>query len=119
MKLRIHDNSLRLRLSQSDVARLRDEGRVEEKLTFAPGRTLTYSVSAANVSEIAGALEPDHIHVSIPTAAARHRIETDEVGMETTSAQLGILIEKDFQCLHRASADDAYGFPNPLADSRR
>ena len=43
MKLRIQDNRLRLRLTQQDVTRLRDQGRVDCEIRFAPGRALGYS----------------------------------------------------------------------------
>jgi hypothetical protein len=42
MKLRFHENSLRLRLSQSEVARLAETGRVENTVSFAPGQVLVY-----------------------------------------------------------------------------
>lgn len=110
MKLRVHDNSLRLRLSQSDVAQLRETGHVEEKLAL-PGRALIYSVAAAPVSEIEASFEGDRVAVTVPTALARKWIDSDQVGIEGPQ----VLIEKDFQCLHRASSEDADGFPNPLA----
>jgi len=46
---------------------------------------------------------------------AKNWLETDQTGIEAATSSLRILIEKDFQCLHRASAEDADGFPNPLA----
>jgi hypothetical protein len=111
MKLRVHDNFLRLRLSQSDVAQLRDEGSVEERLTFSAGQALIYSISTAPVLEVGAGFDGNRLSVVVPTALARTWIDSDQVGIEGPQ----VLIEKDFQCLHRASADDADGFPNPLA----
>lgn len=42
MKLRIQGNSLRLRLTQKEVAQLRDRGHVKSFIEFAPGHSLVY-----------------------------------------------------------------------------
>src|SRR6185437_10326531 len=44
MKLRIQDNSLRLRLTQKEVARLSDQGSVDSAIHFPGERVLHYSV---------------------------------------------------------------------------
>jgi hypothetical protein len=48
MKLRFHANTLRLRLSQSEVARLAETGCVEATVTFAPGIPGQIGVSPPN-----------------------------------------------------------------------
>jgi hypothetical protein len=115
MKLRFHSNSLRLRLSQSDVARLAGGGSVEEIVTFAPGNALVYSLESGVGDEIAASFENGRIRVTLPAAAARRWIASDEAGMEGSSGPLHVLVEKDFQCIHRESEEDADSFPNPLA----
>jgi hypothetical protein len=115
MKLRFHENTLRLRLSQPDVARLAESGRVEEAVTFAPGKTLTYAIEAAG--ETTGAtLEGSSIVVWVPVAEIAAWAGSTQVGLEASSGPLNILIEKDFQCLH-PDAGDADAFPNPMADT--
>ena len=42
MKLRIQGNSLRLRLTQKEVAQLCEWGRVESVVEFSPGQELVY-----------------------------------------------------------------------------
>jgi len=42
MKLRIQENSLRLRLTQKEIANLRDRGCVESFIAFPSGSALTY-----------------------------------------------------------------------------
>jgi hypothetical protein len=118
MKLRFHGNTLRLRLSQSDIARLGESGKVEETVTFAPGQTLAYSIEAsAAAARVAASLENGSIRVMLPDAMARRWVESDEVGIESTSGVLRVIVEKDFQCLHREGVEDADGFANPLAPS--
>lgn len=47
MKLRIHKNSLRLRLSRRDVEQIQKTGICAESLRFASGLQLTYTVEAS------------------------------------------------------------------------
>ena len=115
MKLRLHNDSLRLRLSQSEVTELSQTGRVENRLSFSPGPALTYAIETAPVAEVMATFEGNRLSVVLPSAVARHWIETEEIGVESSGSTPRVLVEKDFQCLHRASEEDADGFPNPLA----
>lgn len=112
MKLRLHNNGLRLRLSQSEVARLGESGRVEDTISFAPGQTLSYSIESGPAH--AASYEHNRIRVVIPEPETRHWIDSDEPGLENSAGPVRILIEKDFQCLHKPG-EDADSFPNPLA----
>ena len=115
MKLRLHDNSLRLRLSQSEVARLHDTGKVEDVVVFGPGNELVYAIETGALPEATVTFESSNIRVSLPTRAAMQWIESDQSGIEASTGTLRLLIEKDFQCLHRTSAAGEDAFPNPLA----
>jgi hypothetical protein len=116
MKLRFHSNSLRLRLSQSDVARLGERGLVEEAIRFTADGELHYSIESAATNQLSATFENGSIRVIVPAAQARQWIESDETGIESASGELRVLIEKDFACIHRESAEeDADSFPNPLA----
>jgi hypothetical protein len=112
MKLRFHGDSLRLRLSQAEVARLADTGRVQDTLTFAPGQALSYSLETG--AALAATFDGRRISIVIPVAAARHWMESDEAGIEGASGPVKVLVEKDFQCLHSVE-EDADAFPNPMA----
>jgi hypothetical protein len=48
VKLRIHRNSLRLRLNRSDVERFRKTGICAECLRFGSGSQLTYTLEASS-----------------------------------------------------------------------
>ena len=78
---------------------------------FAPGRALIYSIASVPGVEIGASFEGDELKVVVPTAIAHAWIETDQIGIEGPR----VLIEKDFQCLHRPNSEDPDGFPNPLA----
>ena len=115
MKLRFHDNTLRLRLSQSEVAQFKKTGRVENKVAFAPGQALEYSIESAAAPGVTATFESGRIRVIVPSAVARQWVDSDQTGVEGQNDALRIAVEKDYQCLHRDSAEDADAFPNPLA----
>jgi hypothetical protein len=115
MKLRLHDNSLRLRLTQPEVTRLQQTGRVDDTVTFAPGHTLSYSIEAVAALQVTATFDDGRIRVLVPTAEANSWIDSDQVGIEHSGPTLDILIEKDFQCLHRPVEENPGAYPNPLA----
>jgi hypothetical protein len=119
MKLRLHDNTLRLRLSQTDVAAFQAKGFVEENVTFAGNRILTYRIESSGAENLDATLDGSRITVNVPKAVAKGWAESDQVGIESASGGLNILIEKDFQCLHEDAPEDAAAFPNPAVASRR
>ena len=55
--------------------------------------------------------------VTLPRSDVTHWIESDQVGIEGPSGQLFVLVEKDFQCLHRSNREDGDAFPNRLVKS--
>jgi hypothetical protein len=118
MKLRLHSGTLRLRLSQPEVAQLAETGRLEDTVTFAPGQVLSYALESGPEAGITATLAGNRIRVAVPAAIAKHWIESDETGIESSGGALQVLIEKDFQCLHRVSEEDADSFPNPMASDR-
>ena len=126
MKLRINGNSIRLRLGQSEVRRMFNEGIVEESTTFdISGRhQFEYILcTAPNLLAVTASFEDGRIIVRMPYALMRQWVETDQVGIE--SIQVGsdggalmILIEKDFKCIdgtNDESQEDA--FPNPQLEA--
>jgi hypothetical protein len=122
MKLRIKGNSLRLRVTQSDMARLMQEGRIEETVYFAPEEDakLTYALEhTPSPAEISAHYCPQKITIALSTEAATQWSETDQVGIsgeaDTGHGPLALLVEKDFACLDRVDADDEDTFPHPLA----
>ncbi len=117
MKLRLHGNQLRLRVSQSEVAQLAETGVVKETVTFAPGQTLSYTLEASAAATVGAVFEEGQIKVTLPRPEVTHWIQSDQVGIEGSSGPLSLLVEKDFQCLHGSSPEDADSFPNPLVKS--
>lgn len=115
MKLRIRENSVRLRLTQSEVAELAESGLVENKTDFGSGQVFVYSVSASDSSNrLKATFEGGHIGIIVPTMTANRWAGTEEVGIEGMDGTLNIMIEKDFACLTvREGEDESDAFPNP------
>src|SRR5271163_752012 len=115
MKLRIQGNSLRLRLTRKEVATLRT-GPVESRIEFAPGLSLGYLLEGSQSAEAMSAtFDGRAIKVTIPAHRIAEWIESDQVGVEALS-QTGVqlLVEKDFQCLHRSVEQEPDAYPHPL-----
>jgi hypothetical protein len=123
MKLRIHKNSLRLRLGPSEITHLLASGRIEETIRFAPGESaqLTYAleVAPAGVNELTVRSRPLEIAILVPRAQAQQWASGDAVGIEgrigVGSSMLEVLIEKDFACIDRKPEPNEDTFPNPKA----
>ena len=125
MKLRIHGNSVRLRLGRSEVDRLLSAGQVREHTAFGPepSHRLTYVLEVSDdAADVRAELRGPDLTVTLPTRIARRWATTDEVGIEAeqdvgggvSGEVLRLVIEKDFQCLHRdGGADEADAFPHP------
>ena len=117
MKLRIHADSLRLRLSQSEVAEIAHAGKLEDSISFSGGQRLIYALEAAEIPSMEAKFVDGRMHISIPAETMRKWASSDEVGIEGATPTLRVLIEKDFQCLHTEGERDTDAFPNPLSDT--
>jgi hypothetical protein len=120
MKLRLRENSLRLRLLQSEVRDLQENGFVAETISFGPAQALIYRLQISDEAPLLAAVfQNAAIIVEIPRAEAQKWIGTGQIGlrgeqMSGGAKPLSILIEKDFVCVERpADADNADAFPHP------
>jgi hypothetical protein len=121
MKLRIRGDTLRLRLTQGEIRRLRETGSVVDTIHFGTGE-LHYELRSADVPAPVARFDGNKIEVSLPRARANAWADGDEVGIAAEQplehGTLSLLIEKDFRCLApRAGEDDGDAFPNPGTES--
>lgn len=115
MKLRIEDDTLRLRLSASEVHEFAEQGRIESAVHFGtgPGLQLTYALErGSEPPETLAMAEPVQVHyepgaltVRVPFALARSWVETEQNGFShdvplPENQVLRILVEKDLDCRH-------------------
>lgn len=118
MKLRIKGNSLRLRLTRSEVARLGAGEPVEESTEFVPGQILRYGIRPGDgPDELRASFESGLALVTVAGKRIRQWASSDEVGIYGASSALDIAIEKDFRCLTRPEERfDPDVYPHPDAD---
>jgi hypothetical protein len=120
MKLRIKGNSLRLRVSRSDVKRLMNEGMIEESIRFAPeeGAALTYALEQSSAEvKIAIRYRAQRVTVALRAEDALRWADGEDVGIYANvnvgTEELAILVEKDFACLDGNDAENEDTFANP------
>jgi hypothetical protein len=123
MKLHINGNSLRLRLSQSEVAQFSKTGFVEDSIQFAPGAHFAYALeSLSSLKAPQAHYANGSLSIRVPGADATDWVMSDRIGISgeqplASGKSLSILIEKDFQCLHGDEARDPDAYPNPLEET--
>lgn len=123
MKLRIRDNSIRLRLERREVEALRNDGRVTAQTGFPGGQSFAYAVESDPAITAPGAYFSDNVvTVRIPEATVLAWASSQQVSIGTEQllgdgAVLKVLVEKDFACLTpRDGEDESDMFPNPQSD---
>ena len=121
MKLRIHDNSIRLRLTRSEVARFVRNGTIDSVIEFglSVDQRLRYGLeSSPDVTGLQVRFGDHQLRILMPLATANEWTGGERVGVTGSQSlkgekQLEILVEKEFQRLHGAKPNpDLY--PNPL-----
>jgi len=120
LKLRIRDNSIRLRLTQTEVATAKDEGLVRGRVRFGGDNSFEYvfESSPATVKPEAH-ISNNVLTVRIPRLDVQQWAESEQVSIVSEQIlddgdQLKILVEKDFVCLApREGEDESDMFPNP------
>ncbi len=123
MKLRLRENSIRLRLLQSEVKKLQETGHYSETITLglSPDQQFVYAIRILkDYKEVSAQIKNNHFEILLPDNTAKDWIENDDVvGIYQTQniddvLDLKITIEKDFACPTRPmDKDNLDAFPNP------
>ena len=117
MKLRIKGNSLRIRLTKTEVSKLAETGYLEEQIRF-PNNQFTYALQKADAIGLSATFENNKITMLIPDSFVKSWPENDIVGLDTkmqltVTESLYLLIEKDFICLDETTEDQSDNYENP------
>ena len=121
MKIRISDDSIRLRLDRSEVDEIGQGRPVHCRTRFGDGGEFRYGLSVGEGETITAEFRDGCIEVSLPTATAQQWAgDETEVSIrgenEFEGGVLALLIEKDFECLDpREGEDQSNRFANPKA----
>lgn len=121
MKLRIQGDSIRLRLTQSEVAAVGQGGAVVETTHFPNGLRMGYSLCSSDVSAMSVDFRDQTITIALPNSMAQRWAGSNEVSLResvtTDAGTLALLVEKDFECLEPRAGQDSDAFPNPNASA--
>lgn len=119
MKIRIKGNSIRYRLTKTEIANFGKNGYLEEKTSFPGGAAFHYRLEKKDDSEdMTASFSDNTLIVSVPEKIAAEWTTTETVGFNHTLAldqgrELFLLIEKDFVCLDHTFEDQSDNYPNP------
>ena len=124
MKLRIKGNSLRFRLSKSEVEAFGKMGRIAENLKFGSKAQdeFCYAIEKTAANEISASFVGGRITVYVPEGLANRWVESEQVGIEGIQkiydqTELYILIEKDFVCRTAPEFEDqSDNYPHPKGE---
>jgi hypothetical protein len=126
VKLRIRDNSIRLRLTQTETDALKDQGVVAARTRFPGGRSLEYAIESSPASVTPAVhFSASRLTVLLPETVVLAWATTDQVSMHgeqrlEDGELVSILVEKDFRCLApREGEDESDMFTHPLEDSAK
>ncbi len=118
MKIRIQGNSIRFRLTKSNVAELCKQGCYEES-TYFDKAIFAYGIHMEeHIEEISAEFKASTIILKVPKKMVADWDTNDKVGFQNSLSlkngdTLELLLEKDFTCLENRAEDESDNYPNP------
>jgi hypothetical protein len=117
MKLRIKGNSLRIRLTKTEVNELAESGYLQEETIF-PNNRFVYALQKADDAALSAIFENNKITMLVPASFIKDWPANNMVGLENNmqlpnKESLFLLIEKDFVCLDDTTEDQSDNYENP------
>lgn len=112
MKLWIRGNSLRLRVSKTELARIADTGKAEDITRFSSEQSLRYGIEVRPTGAVTATFADGAILVTLPKARLELWLRPDEVSVEGSQPigggkVLQIVLEKDGPQLDARREDDS------------
>lgn len=121
MKIRIRGNSIRIRLSRTEVENFGRDGHLQEQAWFSPDRAFSYVlVRKSGIDALAADIADNTITMYVPEHIATEWVTTEQVGYSNhmnigNGEQLFLLLEKDFKCIDSSVQEDqSDNYENPL-----
>jgi hypothetical protein len=120
MKLRIKDNSLRLRLSRSEVDRLSSEGYLEDRTEFGNSAFIYALQTKKGITDLEAGFSDNKMTMYVPADIPAIWATNETVGYSNNmrladGKELFLLLEKDFKCIDNSAEDQSDNFENPKA----
>jgi hypothetical protein len=119
MKIRIRGNSLRYRLTRTEVEQFAKTGFVQEKINIG-GCYLSYALKSTVHKQLSAEYYDNKIILFVPESMVGPWANSDQTGfehymdLEGSEEKLFLLVEKDFTCLDKVDEDQSDNYPNPL-----
>lgn len=118
MKIRIKANSIRIRLSKTEVSRLADTGDLEEQTSFGENKFVYALKCTENGNVLSAKVEPYKITMLVPKMIINDWPQNSVVGFDAkmevgNNEYLYLLLEKDFVCLDETMEDQSDNYENP------
>lgn len=117
MKLRIKGNTIRFRLTQTEIDSI-GKGSVEDKTQFPIGNSLIYKIQQGD--SFSTAFSEGVVLITVPSELVDSWATSDKISIDYSfeledGNHLEISLEKDFKCLtERPKEDETDMYPNPL-----
>lgn len=118
MKVRIKGNSIRMRITKTEVSQFCKTGYIQEETQFI-NTTFTYAlISEADALEMTATFEDNKLTIVLPLGSIEDWENSKKVGFSnsislTDGKKLSLLVEKDFTCLEDRGEDESENYPNP------
>ncbi|SFC44268.1 hypothetical protein SAMN04487891_11154 [Flagellimonas taeanensis] len=122
MKIRIKGNSIRYRLTKTEVETFCKTGSYKETTDFG-NSVFTYMLKAKKgIDTLEASFEENTITLFLSDGERSDWATSDRVGFIGTmdlsnGKQLSLLLEKDFVCLDETIEDQSDNYPNPRTDT--
>lgn len=123
MKIRIKENSIRLRLTRGELHDICGRKIVTASTDFPGGERFRYELlNCAKSGDLTASFSDNTITIRAPEAMIADWAGSEQVSMRTTEAlagdaELTVLVEKDFACLApREGEDESDMFVHPNVD---
>lgn len=123
MKIRIKGNSIRYRLTKSEVAIFCATGYFEDYTQFIE-TTFTYALRINDAIKAMDAIYKENkICIQIAKELIKDWASNNKIGFQHdialgTCKVLSILVEKDFICMDCTTEDQSDNYPNPVIDKQ-
>ncbi|WP_318312637.1 DUF7009 family protein [Flagellimonas crocea] len=123
MKIRIKGDSIRYRLTKTEVETFCDTGIFEEKTHFGTNVFRYVLKAKEGISVMEADFDHNTITLFVPDAERHTWASSERVGYQNmmplgNGKELALLLEKDFACMDKTSEDQSDNYPNPKIDSK-
>jgi hypothetical protein len=118
MKIRIKGDSIRFRLTQTEVKELSENGEIYDSTNFG-NLKLSYSVVLnKNIDNLNVRFENNGIILEMPVSIGKYWYTNDIITFDhnfitSKKNELYLLLEKDFTCLNNTIEEQLDNYPNP------